>query len=300
MKPERASELLLGATRARAKMYEYGVSEQEFISITRDPSQLFSLAIGMLGDVAVSIATGQAAAERLAETRSHLLFCAHFFDSYFESRLDAELDPYMLLLASTTYYLAGLPGSSIVIASRLPTRCPNLNANGLAELLSWSLKANFQNRPDLESTPYQAVGRIASLLTSFSLKGGREEALLAAARDLRQDVYAMGSARELLLSDLVAAVVHMRHANSTWHALPRYSELQEHLWFPILQKESFIRELWPAQHLLGERGLYRGISAVVQMPTSRKDACTGSDHSRGVLFRQNFPCHCRGPIPGIM
>jgi POLQ-like helicase len=268
MRPERASEILLGTTRARAKMHEYGVAERDFNRVPRDPAQLFSLAIGMLGDVAVSIVTRQAATERLAETKTHLLFCARFFDSYFESRLDVQLDPYMLLVASATYYLAGLPGSSTVVASRILMPCPDIDANRLEELLSWLLKANFQSQPNLEPTRYRGALQVASLLSEFYLTGAGEEDVLAAARDLRQDVYPAGTPRELLLADLIAAVVLTRHANSTWYTLPRYSELQRDIWTPILQKESFIRELWPAQHLLGDRGLYRGTSAVVQMPTS--------------------------------
>src|SRR6218665_112487 len=37
---------------------------------------------------------------------------------------------------------------------------------------------------------------------------------------------------------------------------------------PTLAKASFIQELWPAQKRLGEKGVFRGTSAVIQMPTS--------------------------------
>jgi hypothetical protein len=35
-------------------MHEYGVAEQDFNRISRDPAELFSLVIGVLGDVAAS------------------------------------------------------------------------------------------------------------------------------------------------------------------------------------------------------------------------------------------------------
>ena len=108
MKPERASDILLGTTRTKSEDAQIRCSGRRLQpAFHRSPAILFSLTIGMLGDVAVSKITGQSLSERLAETKSHLLFCARVFDSYFESRLDADLDPYMMLLASTTYYLAG-------------------------------------------------------------------------------------------------------------------------------------------------------------------------------------------------
>ena len=283
MKPERDSDVLLATTRARAKMHEYRVAEEDFNRIPRSPSQLFSLTIGMLGDVAGSIVAGQATSERLSETRHHLLFCARFFDSYFESRLDVQRDPYMLLLASATYYLAQFPGSADVVASRLATPCPTLEARGLEELLSWVLKAHFRGDPTLPIDTYDGASQVATLISQFFAFGTGSEELLSAVRSLRHMVYGGGTARELLLADLIGAVVETRRHNSTWSTLPRYSDIAEQVWAPILQRDSFIRELWPAQQLLGTSGLYRGTSAVVQMPTS-----AGKTRALDLIIRGSF------------
>lgn len=55
MKPEQKSYTLLGITRSKAKMYEYGVPEQYHIEITIDPAKLFTISIGLLGDLAATI-----------------------------------------------------------------------------------------------------------------------------------------------------------------------------------------------------------------------------------------------------
>jgi POLQ-like helicase len=268
MKPERESNILLATTRARAKMHEYRVAERDFNRIVRSPAQLFSLTIGILGDVAAGIVGGQNHAERLSESRQHLLFCARFFDAYFESRLEGGLDSYMLLLASTTYYLAQFPGSAAVVADLVPTPCRDVEARGLEELLAWILKAHFENDLGLPVNTYGDTATVATLLREFYSSGAGMENLRAAVTELRRAVYEGGTARELLLSDLIGAVVQARSTNSTWSTLPRYSDVDRQTWAPILRKASFIRELWPAQHLLGTSGLYRGTSAVVQMPTS--------------------------------
>jgi superfamily II DNA/RNA helicase len=249
-------------------MHEYGVPESDFIRIPRSPALLFSLTVGMLGDVAVSVITGQASAEGISETSSHLMFCARFFDSYFESRLDEERDPHMLLLASATYYLADFPGSASVIASRIPVPCPDLDAGGLEEILSWLVKRDFGRELNLPTDIYPGVSGLLEACVTFADSGDSADDVRSAVNELRRVVYRDGTARELLIVDLIGAVALVRLRNSTWSTLPRFSELDSAVWSPILKKESFIRELWPAQHLLGERGLYRGISAVVQMPTS--------------------------------
>ena len=55
MKPETGSRTLLSITRAKAKMYEYGVPEEDHIEIRIDPMRLLPLSIGQLGDLAASI-----------------------------------------------------------------------------------------------------------------------------------------------------------------------------------------------------------------------------------------------------
>jgi hypothetical protein len=226
------------------------------------------LVIGILGDVAASAIANHAETASLSESKAHLLFCARFFDSYFQSRLNGELDIYMLLLASATYYLADLPGSASVFASRLSSTLLHLGGRGTEDLLSWILKGDFATLTRLPEDGFVEEIQVATDLARFSMSGERAGNLIESARRLRQTVYHEGTARQLLLSDLVGAVVRVRTSNSTWATLPSYSGVEARTWVPILQKSNFIRELWPAQRLLGDRGLYRGGSAVIQLPAS--------------------------------
>ena len=75
----------------------------------------------------------------------------------------------------------------------------------------------------------------------------------------------------------------MRRANSSWYSLPRYSRHSLASWLPTLQKNSFVRELWPAQRLLGECGILSGRSGVVQMPTS-----AGKTRATEIIIRSAF------------
>ena len=56
MRPEATALTILSTTRARAKMHEFRVAPADFNALPRDPSMLFPLAIGILGDVAAAVA----------------------------------------------------------------------------------------------------------------------------------------------------------------------------------------------------------------------------------------------------
>ncbi|MCO1839141.1 DEAD/DEAH box helicase, partial [Pseudomonas aeruginosa] len=143
MKPERASQVLLGITRSKAKMFEYSIPKEHHIEITSDPSQLLILSIATLGEVCSAINTKYASSEKLSELKKELQFSAQFFDSYFQSKLEEELDPYLIILASTAYYLCDLPGSSSVLAKKIQAPCPYIDGSHLENLLQWLLLGDF-------------------------------------------------------------------------------------------------------------------------------------------------------------
>lgn len=65
--------------------------------------------------------------------------------------------------------------------------------------------------------------------------------------------------------------------------LPRYSELDQSLWSDYLKSPKAPRMLWPAQQLIGEKGVLRGQSAIVQLPTG-----VGKTKSIELIIRSSF------------
>lgn len=144
MRPDRNSNRLLSITQSKAKMIEYHVPEEyQKIDLSLHPNKLFTLSIGLLGDLAAAINREEPAPDSLAELKTNLLFSARFFDSYLQSKLNETLDPYLVLLGSASYYLCDLPGSASVLAKRIDGDCPDLDGNGLENLLLWLLQADL-------------------------------------------------------------------------------------------------------------------------------------------------------------
>jgi len=266
-------------------MIEYHVPEEyQEIDLSLHPSKLFTISIGLLGDLAAAINREEPDPDSLAELKTNLLFSARFFDSYLQSKLNETLDPYLVLLGSASYYLCDLPGSSSVLAKRIDGDCPDLDGDGLEDLLLWLLQADLGTYFDGADGPFgEFIDGISKWILQFFEDGNGEENLLDLAAKLRDAVYEFGTPRQLLFGDVVAAVLRKKLENSAWKALPSYSGLPRDKWLHALQKDSFIKELWPAQHLLGQADVLKGESAIVQMPTS-----AGKTKATELILRSAF------------
>lgn len=276
MKPEANSRRLFGITQAKARMYEYGVRQDEHIIIPpgTHPEDLFALVIGILGDEAATICErclehGTVLGAADASDQQVLRFAASFFYAYVESKFDAELDEELLTLAAATFYLAETPGSSQVVSNLISERLLQQS-----DAFSTVLRMVLSNRWDPGDVPPESrfSHMLATMLRAasdlMSHDGSDERILLRHCAGLRGAVYRRGGSREIAFVDLCVAVTLRKASNSSRLNLPRYSRLDEERWSDVLRKPNFVSELWPAQRLLGRAGLFAGASAVVQMPTS--------------------------------
>ena len=283
MRPEVGSQRLLGITRSKAKMFEYGVPSAYHIEIPLDPAKLFTLATGLLGDLAAR-SNSEVRDEDLKDLSDNLQFSARFFDSYLLSQFNAEMHPYLQLLGAASYYLCDLPGSALVLAKSFANGCPDLGCLGLEDLILWLLKDDMSTYYDKPEGPYgDYIDGISKGMIHYYENGNGMENLFKLTSRFRKTAYTIATPRQLLFTDIICAIVKRRIYNSSWYSLPLYSGLAAARWQLTLRKESFVRELWPAQHLLGEQGIFRGTSAVVQMPTS-----AGKTKAIEIIIRSSF------------
>lgn len=283
MKPEKKSTDLLGVTRSKAKMFEYNVPAEHHISISRDPSKLLSLTIGIIGDYS-QISSFEESENFIKQHKEEILFSAQFFDAYADSRLVPELIDYLLLVGSAAYYLADFPGSAKVLVNRTNNPITDLSGNGLENLLVWILQ-NETSKPlnILENNLSTHIEAISNGLIKFYKQGSNNDEILKDLEILKSEIYFNGSDRELLLSDIIISVLKKQLFNSTWNSLNRYTLLNIDEWKSIISKPNFIKEFWPSQQLLGEHGVFKGKSAVIQMPTS-----SGKTKSTEIIIRSSF------------
>jgi POLQ-like helicase len=256
------SDFLLKQTRSKAKMYEYNVPTELHIPIKKDVNELMLLAIALLGDISVAISEGIEDKE-INTLKNQLKFASRYFDSYYNSHLYENDNEYLLLLASASYYFGEYHGSSIVLAKRINLASIDLQANGLEKMLAWLLQNNY-NVEILLSNKDQ--NNIIQLVKKYFLLGLDFDSLEL--QNFRENMYDYGTARELFFADIIVALILSKMNNSLLKLLPQYTDIDREKWKSVMLTTNFIKELWPAQKRLGMNDIYRGRSAVIQLPTS--------------------------------
>ncbi|MGY4360470.1 helicase [Bradyrhizobium sp. i1.3.6] len=280
MRPETAALRLLSVTRAKAKMYEYDVPPEEHIALPQRPEQLFSLAVGLLGDAAAAIAAGETAVAREETPAVTLAFAATYFEAYIETRLNDSVGVDFAILGAAAYYLADNPGSAMVVV-RGAVAPPAALGSGLALLACRLLLSDYTAIGDAVygDLPDQVLSGLSAYLD------GSGDAVTATNPMLRirDEAYRSGDGRELLYADISTALVKKKIANAARTILPGASGLALEAWLPALRRAAFPRELWPSQQRICAAGVLEGVSAVIQMPTS-----AGKTRATELILRSGF------------
>jgi len=295
MRPEATALTILSTARARAKMHEFRVAPADFNALPRDPSLLFSLAIGILGDVAAAVAdtlnvAGVAPAalpqppgwDELDEDPQDVLrFSSVFFDAYLNAQLDADLDTEFSLLCAAAYYIAGNVGSATVIIRHMTE--PSLDlAGGLGHLVYSILKNSFAPTEAAHAHQAATTELLQALAGYFNFEAGAD-GIAEACRRIREYFHRSGSPRELLYADIAGALCALKLRNSARTILPTASGLAPDAWRLALAKSHFPIELWPAQQRIADAGVFAGRSVVIQMPTS-----AGKTRATEIIIRSAF------------
>jgi len=279
MTPESNSIRLFGITRSKGKMYEFGLPEEDHIVIPDDsePTELLLLTVGNLGDAAV---------QYFEEVNDNvdsipLNFSSSYFDALLQSKLAPSLDNDLALLASAAYYLDNRPGSSLVMAD---FQYDDGEEASIVRTLRWLLSSAWADIPNIDDDEFSELLRplIESIANHF-LSGTSTDQLFDFTSSLKHSVYQIGDSRDLLLTDIICAVVHKRVSSSSWVNLPQMSGLTTQDWLQSIRKNNFPKELWPSQLLLGNAGVFSGESCLVQMPTS-----AGKTRSVEMIIRSAF------------
>jgi POLQ-like helicase len=269
MRPDIKSRGLLAITRSKARMYEFDVPAELHIEVPAgvDPEELFLLTVGMLGDVAATVNEATDLNSFARVSPEEINFSASFFDAFVRSRFASRLDRDTIILAASAYYLARLPGNSLLLARGLADE-PNDTA--VLKFLRWLLTAEWKARPTLGAHRYLGSGLddLGTLIINHFASGSGVDEIIGNVKELRSRAYRAASPHELLLIDVIASITKLRISASAWTNLPRFSGVETQAWRGTIAREAFPKELWPSQLLLGEAGIFAGASGVVQMPTS--------------------------------
>lgn len=263
MKPRDNANTTLAITRSKAKMYEYNVPIEDHIKLPYPITRLVDLTIGILGDLSADYEKIE-----MDGDVNNLLFSAKYFDALFNSKEITSNDDYIKLLGACAYYLVGYPGSAKVLVNIIEDT--DLEANALEQVVIALLNKSKINVDNLNSdNPYKdLISAFNEYLDDFYHNGIGSHLLKSNCQKVKEETHAYGSDRELLFGDIIHAICSKYIKISAWESLPKYSGISPDLWRPYIKRKTSVKELWPAQVMLGEKGVFKGKSAIIQMPTS--------------------------------
>ncbi len=284
MKPEAKSRRLFGIARSKGKMYEFGLPAALHIAIPEGsrPEELFPLTVGTLGDTAAAVVEQEDPERNLADAAiDDLRFSASFFDAYLASKFSPNLYSEIALLASATYYLAGRPGSSLVLSRGISVTNDETPLQAVAR---WLLQADWAELPISLTPPFgESLRKLVETVSRHYRDGTGASQAIDTCASLRSQAYRAASSQDLFLVDIISAVVKRRMSASTWTNLPSLTGIPTPDWSRIITRNEFPKELWPAQLLIGEAGIFSGSSGLIQMPTS-----AGKTKSIEIIIRSTF------------
>lgn len=265
---ENTSKYYLKKIRAKAKMYEYGVPDDIHIKVEEQANDLILLSIGIVGDIANEICNMKQTPIILpTEARDELYFASRFFDSYFQSKMSMEMNPYYILMGAVTYYFCNMNGSSKVMMSIMPNLIDfKFSASGLEKVIMWLLDNKHSlDVNDIDKQYIDYIMQIESYHNLFFECKNPEEPNFD---EFRNHVYHFGNDREILFIDIILAILKKKTYNSCINLMPLYSEIDKKEWSETFKNNMIIKEMWSSQILLGKEGIFKGKSGVIQMPTS--------------------------------
>lgn len=265
---ESTSKYYLKKVRAKAKMYEYGVPENLHIEVEDQVNDLILLCIGIVGDIANEIWNMEQAPIILPkEKEEELYFVSRFFDSYFQSKMSIEMNPYYILMGAVTYYFCNMNGSSKVMISIMPDLSDfEFSASGLENVIMWMLDNN--HKFDVGKIDGKYRNYIVQLVDYYNMFFDCKNPNNSNFDDFRSYVYKLGNDREILFTDIILAILKKKIYNSCINLMPLYSGIDKNDWISTFKNNALMKEMWSSQILLGKEGIFEGKSGVIQMPTS--------------------------------
>lgn len=265
---ESTSKYYLKKIRAKAKMYEYGVPDNLHIKVEEHANDLILLSIGILGDIASEIWNMKQAPIVLSdENKEKLYFVARFFDSYFQSQMSMDMNPYYILMGAVAYYFCNMNGSSKVMMS-IMTDLSNFefSASGLEKVIMWILDSNHKFNINDINEKYRSY--IIHLVDYHNMFFNCKNPDKSKFDEFRNHTYQFGNDREILFTDIILAIIKKKIYNSCINLMPVYSEIDKNKWILTFKNNDMMKEMWSSQILLGKEGIFKGKSGVIQMPTS--------------------------------
>lgn len=274
------SNYMLKYQKAKAKLVEYDIPRKDYPKFPLNSNELSYPVVYILSRYAESVIENNVA--DMEEFSPHLVAASQYFDAAVGANDREEYDVDFLLSGAAAYFLSDDFGSTKVLCSEFFVRI-NPEINEPQKITGNLLGYLLLNRDFHISVDTPNGEKVCHSLLAYYNTGEGVEKIRGLLSEYRKAVYENDAPMEIYYVDILCAIVMVALSKSSWILLPRYSELDQSLWSDYLKGPKAPRMLWPAQQLIGEKGVLRGQSAIVQLPTG-----VGKTKSIELVIRSSF------------
>ena len=274
------SNYMLKYQKAKAKLVEYDIPRKDYPKFPLNSNELSYPVVYILSRYAESVIENNVA--DMEEFSPHLVAASQYFDAAVGANDREEYDVDFLLSGAAAYFLSDDFGSAKVLCSEFFVRI-NPEINEPQKITGNLLGYLLLNRDFHISVDTPNGEKVCHSLLAYYNTGEGVEKIRGLLSEYRKAVYENDAPMEIYYVDILCAIVMVALSKSSWSLLPRYSELDQSLWSDYLKNPKAPRMLWPAQQLIGEKGVLRGQSAIVQLPTG-----VGKTKSIELMIRSSF------------
>ena len=271
---------MLKYQKAKAKLVEYDIPQKDYPKFPLNSNELSYPVVYILSRYAESVIENNVA--DMEEFSPHLVAASQYFDAAVGANDREEYDADFLLSGAAAYFLSDDFGSAKVLCSEFFVRI-NPEINEPQKITGNLLGYLLLNRDFHISVDTPNGEKVCHLLLVYYNTGEGVEEIRSLLSEYRKAIYENDAPMEIYYVDILCAIVMVALSKSSWILLPRYSELDQSLWSDYLKSPKAPRMLWPAQQLIGEKGVLRGQSAIVQLPTG-----VGKTKSIELVIRSSF------------
>lgn len=274
------SSYMLKYQKAKAKLVEYDIPNEAYPKFPLNSNELSYPVVYILSRYAESVIENNAVDRE--EFSPYLGVASQYFDAAVGAKDRTAYDIDFLLSGAAAYFLSDNFGSAKVLCSEYFER-NDPDATAPQKIMGNFLGYLLLNRELHINNETPTGEKLCCSLLAYYTSGKKPEEIQNILLEYRKEVYAHNNPMEIYFVDILYAVVIVALSRSAWSLLPRYSGLDLSLWSDYLKSQNAPRMLWPAQQLIGERGILSGQSGIVQLPTG-----VGKTKSIELIIRSSF------------
>lgn len=251
---DKRSSLMLKYQKAKVKLLEYNIPENQWPDFPLNYRDLAFPTILHISRYAEAIN------EKIDRENAYeeLQTCSEFYDAALQSKEQKIHDVDFALTGAAAYFFMDNYGSAKVLWSVINS---DEVEDGIQKCLYDVFSLVF-----LGKVLYENENPITQAITTFWMDGNMES-LECVVDDFRSWVFETASPQTWFWGEIACAITRIIGSVAARVLLPVYSGIDIDAWKLYFDRRNAMNLLWSSQRLVGDSGILKGKSAILQLPT---------------------------------